>query len=290
VKLGAKILGWQATASTCLAGSSGRLLNIGCGSVFHPDWENIDLVPFDETVRQLDATTGLPYQSGAFEVVYASHVLEHVAPHQVGDFLGEIKRVLAENGIVRLVVPDLEQITRAYLQALQEAKCGSRAAKLEHRWMTIELVDQMVRQFPDGGEMVRFLLRHREEGFRVAEERLGYEISNAPMPDGKQSKKEWMIAAAGDPLFNDEQIFKRRAAMTKQQIGEFRSGGEVHLWMYDAVSLGDLLQEHQFRDPRTCHASQSAIPNFTKYNLDTLPNGSPRKPDSLYMEARNTLS
>lgn len=264
------------------------MLNVGCGSVFHPDWENIDVVPFNESVRQVDATKGLPYPSGAFDFVYASHVLEHIAPHQVGDFLGEIRRVLAENAIVRLVVPDLEQIAKTYLQALQDAKSGSVAAKLKHRWMTVELVDQIARQYPDGGEMIRFLLRHGEEGFRVAEQRLGYEISNAPMPHGKQSKKQWLTAAASDPLFSDEHLFQRRAAMTKEQIGEFRCGGEVHLWMYDSVSLGALLEEHGFRQPAVCGADESEFPRFRSYELDTLPDGSARKPDSLYIEARKT--
>lgn len=261
------------------------MLNIGCGSVFHPDWENIDIVPFDERVRQVDAAKGLPYQSGVFDFVYASHVLEHIAPHQVGDFLGEIRRVLAEDAIVRLVVPDLEQIAKIYLQALQDARSGSLEAKLKHRWMTVEMVDQMARQYPDGGEMIRFLLRHGEEGFRVAEERLGYEISNAPMPDGKKTKKQWITAAASDPLFSDEQIFQRRTAMTKEQIGEFRSRGQVHLWMYDAVSLGALLEEHGFRQPAVFRANESGFMRFGTYELDTLPNGRARKPDSLYMEA-----
>ena len=264
------------------------MLNVGCGSVFHPDWENIDVVPFTESVRQVDATKRLPYQSGAFDFVYASHVLEHIAPHQVGDFLDEIRRVLADDGIARFVVPDLEQIAKGYLEALQEAKSGSSAAKLKHRWMTIELIDQLARQYPDGGEMTRFLLQEGDEGFRVAEKRLGYEISNSPMPDGNQSKKHWIISAASDPLFSNEQIFKRRDAMTKEQIGEFRCGGEVHLWMYDSVSLGALLEENGFRQPAVCRADESEFPRFRSYELDTLPDGSARKPDSLYIEARKT--
>lgn len=262
------------------------MLNIGCGLVFHPDWENIDIRPSDERVRQVDAVKELPYQPGAFDFVYASHVLEHIAPHEVGAFLGEIRRVLVENGVVRLVVPDLEQITKAYLQALQEAKGGSPAAKLKHRWMIIELVDQMARQYPDGGEMIRFLLRYGQDGLRVAEERLGYEISDAKMRDGKQSKKEWLVTSSANPLFNNKNLFKNRAAMTAEQIGKFRRSGEVHLWMYDAVSLGALLEEHGFRQPAVLGAHESGFSLFGTYHLDTLADGKARKPDSLYIEAR----
>jgi predicted SAM-dependent methyltransferase len=263
-----------------------RMLNIGCGSTFHFDWENIDISPYNEHVREVDAINGLPYSDSSFDVVYSSHVLEHLAPHAVPSFLAEIRRVLSPGGLLRVVVPDLELMARCYLKALEGARSGKVRDRLRHRWMIIELCDQMVREHPDGGEMMRFLLRNGEEGFSIAEERAGYEISGAPMADGSTTKKQWMLEAAKNPWFSDEQIFKRRAAAQRHEIEDFRRKGEIHLWMYDALSLGDLLLENHFSDVTACRASQSAIPEFMTYNLDTLPDGLPRKPDSLYMEAR----
>jgi predicted SAM-dependent methyltransferase len=272
--------------------ASSRMLNIGCGSVFHPEWENIDVAPFNSQVRKLDVTKGLPYGDGAFDVVYASHVLEHLAPHTTGLFLNEIQRVLSLGGIFRAVVPDLEGIVRAYLRALDGRRKATAGEKeqLRHQWMIIELIDQMVREYPDGGEMIRFLLRNGEEGFRIAEERFGYEISHAPIADGSQTKKEWMLEAARSPWFSDQQIFQRRLSSPAHETAEFRRKGEIHLWMYDALSLGDLLREYGFTEDRVLHAAQSGITDFATYNLDTLSDGTPRKPDSLYMEARKSES
>jgi predicted SAM-dependent methyltransferase len=262
------------------------MLNLGCGTVFHPAWENIDLAPSDPKVRRMDVIGGLPYSDNSFDIVYASHVLEHLPPHVVEAFLQEIRRVLSVGGIIRLVVPDLESIARAYLQALDDVRKGVPKAKLRHRWMTIEMLDQVSRQYPDGGEMVRFLLRNGEAGFAVAEERLGSELSGNANADDFPSKKQWILQAARDPLFSSEHIFKRRSGFSAYQIGHYRLSGEAHLWMYDAVSLGDLLEESGFTDVHACHPLQSAYEGFQSYNLDTSSDGVARKPDSLYMEGR----
>ena len=68
-------------------------------------------------------------------------------------------------------------------------------------------------------------------------------------------------------------------------IGRFRLSGEVHQWLYDRYSLARLLVAVGFRDPLHLTASTSQIPNWTSYNLDTLPDGTVIKPDLFYMEA-----
>lgn len=45
---------------------------------------------------------------GAFDLVHASHVLEHVNRNEVYNVLKEWRRVLAEGGELRIAVPDLE--------------------------------------------------------------------------------------------------------------------------------------------------------------------------------------
>jgi hypothetical protein len=68
-------------------------------------------------------------------------------------------------------------------------------------------------------------------------------------------------------------------------VALFRQSGEVHKWMYDRLSLGELLQQAGFSDIRVCAAGESRIPQFNTYLLDLTENGSTRKPDSLFMEA-----
>jgi hypothetical protein len=66
---------------------------------------------------------------------------------------------------------------------------------------------------------------------------------------------------------------------------KFRATGENHKWMYDRVSLAALLERTGFTKVRQCNAGESAIKSFADYHLDTNPDGSIRKPDSLFVEA-----
>ena len=69
------------------------------------------------------------------------------------------------------------------------------------------------------------------------------------------------------------------------QVGRFRQSGEVHQWMYDRYSLVNLLHKCGLEDIRQRTATESYIPNWTSFNLDTEPNGEVYRPDSLFMEA-----
>jgi hypothetical protein len=69
------------------------------------------------------------------------------------------------------------------------------------------------------------------------------------------------------------------------QIGRFRQSGEVHKWMYDRYSLAACLGEAGFVQVRECSAFESGIPGWRDFHLDTEPDGTIYKPDSLYMEA-----
>ena len=66
--------------------------------------------------------------------------------------------------------------------------------------------------------------------------------------------------------------------------GRFRQNGEIHRWMYDRVSLAQVLSDLGFENPTVCTADESAMDGFDSYQLDR-DGDLPRKPDSLYMEA-----
>ena len=68
------------------------------------------------------------------------------------------------------------------------------------------------------------------------------------------------------------------------EIGKFRMGGEIHLWMYDRYSLFTLLREKGGKDISVRDAFSSYIDNWADYDLDGRA-GIVRKPDSLFMEA-----
>jgi hypothetical protein len=69
------------------------------------------------------------------------------------------------------------------------------------------------------------------------------------------------------------------------QIGQFRLAGEVHQWMYDRYSLTRLLEQAGFQNPQRRGPTESVIPGWASFHLDTDPDGSTYKPDSIYMEA-----
>jgi SAM-dependent methyltransferase len=68
--------------------------------------------------------------------------------------------------------------------------------------------------------------------------------------------------------------------------GNTARAGVLHRWMYDRFSLGELLQTTGFVDIQTCTETTSQITGWNEFQLDTNPDGSPYKPDSLYTEGR----
>jgi predicted SAM-dependent methyltransferase len=114
------------------------LLNLGCGARFHPDWNNLDFVPSGKDVTRHNILSGLPYADASFDAVYSAHFLEHLSPEQVRFVLGEILRTLKTQGVVRVVMPDLEYNARLYLESLQVAQCAPTPTTVEHyEWASL---------------------------------------------------------------------------------------------------------------------------------------------------------
>ena len=105
----------------------------------------------DPCVIAHDLRRGIPFADESFEVVYHSHVLEHLSQVEAHRFLCECCRVLTPGGTMRVVVPDLEEIARLYLRALELARQGDRGWQDNYDWMMIELYDQTIREVSGGG-------------------------------------------------------------------------------------------------------------------------------------------
>jgi len=58
----------------------------------------------------------LPHLDKTVDVVYSSHMVEHLDRREALDFLGEARRVLKPGAVVRLVLPDLRMRVDSYLQ------------------------------------------------------------------------------------------------------------------------------------------------------------------------------
>jgi predicted SAM-dependent methyltransferase len=91
-------------------------LNIGCGPNVIPGYTNIDRRAIPEhNVQEVDIRGGLPFEEGAFDIVYSSHCLEHFYWYELkGTILPEIMRVLKTGGTLRLALPDIKKTADQY--------------------------------------------------------------------------------------------------------------------------------------------------------------------------------
>jgi predicted SAM-dependent methyltransferase len=281
-----------------------KYLNLGCGQRFHSSWTNINFVSNGDGVIAHNLKYGIPFPDKSFDVVYHSHVLEHFPKAEAEPFIKECYRVLRPQGILRVVVPDLEQIARTYLHCLEQADTDSQEWDQNYQWMLLEMYDQTVRN-QSGGEMSNFLSRQNLSNQEFVVKRCGVEIQNIILTAQKQRsaiepthesliKKlvKRIYRSFRYPDYRHQAILKLILSPTEIEslkIGQFRQGGEVHQWMYDHYSLSILLKNSGLEGITKRNAYESYTPNWTSFNLDTEPDGSVYKPDSIYMEAIKSL-
>jgi len=252
-------------------------VNLGCGRRRHPEWTNCDLVPDGPEVIRCDLRRPLPFPTASCEAVYAAHVLEHLAVGEARRLVAEIHRVLRPGGVVRIVVPDLENIARAYLASLERAAVeGTTERRWEHSWMTVEFLDQLVRDV-SGGLMRRWWSCEPVPCREFLAARLGEEATA-----GIAAVAALRRTAGIEPL-EPAAIFQAQPAPPRA-AARFAAAGERHRWMYDRVSLGGLLEEAGFAAVAPTTATASRIADFAAAALDADAFGRSRKPDSLYME------
>jgi predicted SAM-dependent methyltransferase len=271
-------------------------LNLGCGARFHPSWTNIDFVAAGPAVIAHDLRQGIPFADESFDVVYHSHLLEHLPKSQAPSFLRECHRVLKPGGVHRIAVPDLERIARNYLEALDKAAAGDEQWRHNYDWMMLELLDQTVRE-KSGGDMMGYLQQPLVPNKSFVEMRIGIEArdlmksaeknGDAAPPAKPSVMRRLMSRARRSPAYLREAMLRVVTGREYRllQLARFRRGGEIHLWMYDRYSLARALSSAGFRNPQVVSATQSQIADWPSYNLDTEPDGTIYKPDSLYLEA-----
>lgn len=156
-----------------------KILNLGCGTKTsnNPDVVNIDwsiylqlkqsktLKPFvpllvrGERLKRLKSlpdnimvhnlAKGIPFDSDSVDVVYHSHMIEHLDRDVALGFLIEVKRVLKPKGIHRIVVPDLEKACRAYMSHISLCDENPDESKNHDSYVAI-LIEQSVRREASG--------------------------------------------------------------------------------------------------------------------------------------------
>jgi SAM-dependent methyltransferase len=94
---------------------STRNLEIGPGAQRTDGFETVNIVGGFEVDYVCDASRRLPFPDETFDVVYASHVLEHIPWFQTERTVREWARVLKRGGRLEIWVPDGELICETVL-------------------------------------------------------------------------------------------------------------------------------------------------------------------------------
>ncbi|WP_186774797.1 class I SAM-dependent methyltransferase [Allorhodopirellula solitaria] len=258
---------------------------------------NVDFVPADRAVLAANLRESFPFEDSFFDVVYSSHVLEHFTRKEANQFIQECMRILKPGGVVRIVVPDLELLCRKYLGVLNRVRQGGELWELD--WSVIQIVDQLARE-KSGGQM--------KEMLNSVEKSVLKQLANTSSTarriwverNGDEDKQTHASSPSVAPRQHTQTSFGgikgrlKRFLVSKLcpeyssaacSIGRFRMSGEVHKWMYDAIQLQSLLTSHGFVDFRVQDPLESMIRNWDEFGIDIEPDGSPYKPDSIYVES-----
>jgi predicted SAM-dependent methyltransferase len=269
---------------------SPKLLNLACGAKVSKvgNWVNVDYASPLDNVLKMNILDGLNFSDNSFDVVYTAQFIEHLTLKEAEKILHEIHRVLKPGGVLRIVTPDLEELSRSYLQYLDKLKNEFNADdEKKYEWIRIELFDQIVRDY-SGGEMNKFVKKCDENMKKYLLERIGYTFSTFSQPT-KNNKKYTSLT---DLLNIIPRVGKKivrtileNVVSKSSRIGRFRQSGEVHRYMHDVYSLTHLLESQGFSSITKIDPYTSAISDWDKYELDVI-NGQPDGPFALYVEAK----
>jgi predicted SAM-dependent methyltransferase len=83
-------------------------LHIGCGPQILKGWVNIDNAEYPGVDRVLDVTSGLPFENVSY--IFAEHFIEHLAYADAAKLMADCRRVLRDDGVLRLSTPNLDWV------------------------------------------------------------------------------------------------------------------------------------------------------------------------------------
>lgn len=255
-----------------------KYVNCGCGNKFviSDEWINLDFAK-GEGVKACNILKGLPLEDNSVDAVYSSCMLEHFTIEEAKTHIAECHRVCKHNGIIRIVVPDLENVCKEYLHMLELTR-NDKSYESKYRYIVIELLDQMTRMY-SGGEMQKYWesMDRDEEYIKY---RTGYPAGWKENEITKVAKVKAYIA------FKKHKFLSKFKIYNEIQLGKFMLSGETHKWMYDSYSLKQLLEENGFCDVKLLKYNDSEICNWSQYKLEITKDGEEYKPHSIYIEGR----
>jgi SAM-dependent methyltransferase len=275
-----------------------KKLNLACGGVYitSNDWINLDYVSSDTHVQAANLLETLPFESNSISLVYSSHFFEHIPLHQVPSFLRECHRVLEPGGVIRLVLPDFEEMCREYLSQLDRGDYTK--AKL----CVIDIVDQCVR-LESGGELAKIYRKYSQDlagndqirDYLYSRNGQYLPLSSALSQSTRSSKLINLLTKPN--LFIKKFIYQLDRVRInilisllpkafREQNVSLASIGERHHWLWDYYQLKCLLDEVGFNNVQRWDFNTSQIDDFPFQPLDANSDKQPRKgQQSMYLEA-----
>lgn len=94
-----------------------RYLEIGPGETRIKDFETLNTLLINETDYVGQLGLKLPFKDNSFDIVYLSHVLEHIFWHKLNETIAELYRIIKPNGYIEIWVPDGLKIAKAFVEA-----------------------------------------------------------------------------------------------------------------------------------------------------------------------------
>jgi len=67
-------------------------------------------------IRWADVTKQIPEKNGSVDLIYSSHMLEHLEKEDAIKFLKEARRILKSRGVIRIAVPNIKYHIENYLK------------------------------------------------------------------------------------------------------------------------------------------------------------------------------
>jgi SAM-dependent methyltransferase len=171
-----------------------KILNLGCGTkvstrleVTNIDWsmylrmkrsrllraiapllvkgERLDRFNFlPDNIMVHNLAKELPFDTNSIDVVYHSHLLEHLDKDLAKCLLLEVRRVLKPSGIQRIVVPDMEKACRDYISHIAVSEDNYDEASYHDSYIAA-IIEQSVRKEAFGTSQQKPLRRFIENAF-----------------------------------------------------------------------------------------------------------------------------
>lgn len=263
------------------------LVNLGCGNTFvnTSDWQNYDFLPFNQSVKRIRLSETLPFNDSSVDLVYLSHVLEHIPLNDSDALLYECHRILKPTGVIRIVVPEFVEMVSTFTKLIEKGE-------LQYaRFVKVEIIDQCVRQ-TSGGQLKLWYEKARND-LSLAQfirERNGHSANTSSATNSLSSGRNKKLSISRIVRLLERKYYlsllRLMPSSYRYSLVSSAHVGEMHKWIYDYYELQEMLESIGFKYVERMSAKTSKYPEFPFVPLDLDSEGNINKgKESMFIEA-----